>query len=68
VLTDMRSSKHRPRTAFVIYYMSAWSLPLALINRLMGRDVLYVHARGLIRNTWLRDLLNAANVRLFNFM
>lgn len=64
----MRSSKHRPRTAFVIYYMSAWSLPLALINRLMGRDVLYVHARGLIRKTWLRDLLNAANVRLFNFM
>ncbi|MGB7835540.1 MAG: hypothetical protein WBL84_25375, partial [Xanthobacteraceae bacterium] len=68
MLTDMRSSKHRPRTAFVIYYMSAWSLPLALINRLMGRDVLYVHARGLIRKTWLRDLLNAANVRLFNFM
>jgi len=54
----MRSSESRPRTAFVIYYMSAWSLPLALINRLMGRDVLYVHARGLIRKAWLRELLN----------
>ena len=64
----MRSSEHRPRTAFVIYYMSAWSLPLALINRLMGRDVLYVHARGLIRKAWLRELLNTANIRLFDFM
>jgi hypothetical protein len=64
----MRSSKHRPRTAFVIYYMSAWLLPLALINRLMGRDVLYVHARGLIRKAWLRELLNTANIRLFDFM
>jgi hypothetical protein len=68
VLTETRSSEHRPRTVFVFYYMSAWSLPLALINRLMGRDVFYVHARGLIRSAWLRDLLNAASIRLFNFM
>jgi hypothetical protein len=68
VLTDIRSSERLRRTAFVIYYMSAWSLPLALINRLIGRDVLYVHARGLVRNARLRDLLYAANIRLFDFM
>jgi hypothetical protein len=67
VLTDTRGSEHPSRTAFVFYYMSAWSLPLALINRLMDRDVLYVHARGLVRKAWLRELLNTANIRLFDF-
>jgi hypothetical protein len=68
VLTDTRGSENLSQTVFVFYYMSAWSLPLALINRLMDRDVLYVHARGLVRKAWLRELLNTANIRLFDFM
>jgi hypothetical protein len=48
--------------------MSQWSLPLAAINRLMGRDIFYVHARGLIRKVWVRDLLDVVSIRLFDFM
>jgi hypothetical protein len=68
VLIDPCNTGRPPRTAFVIYYMSQWSLPLAAINRLIGRDVSYVHARGLISKAWVRDLLDSVSIRLFDFL
>jgi hypothetical protein len=48
--------------------MNGWSAVLGIFHRVVGRDVFYVHADGVIRKPWVRDTLANAGIRFFDFM
>jgi hypothetical protein len=56
------------RAATLLYRMNGWSAMLGILCRVMGRDVYYVHADGVIRKPWVRDTLANVGIRFFDFM
>jgi hypothetical protein len=56
------------RAATLLYRINGWSALLGILCRVVGRDVFYVHADGVIRKPWVRDTLANAGIRFFDFM
>jgi hypothetical protein len=56
------------RAATLLYRMNGWSALLGILCRVVGRDVFYVYADGVIRKHWVRDTLANAGIRFFDFM